>query len=281
MKKATLTSLSKEDPMRKGVHNLKAMLGVVLGTFLIFCFGYPSAAKDAQGSVIGFIYGQDGTTPLPGAVVKLKNLITGSVYESTPADDYGIFKVQDIQTGLYTYGVATQNGDYNAENLVGFTVEENDVAKLTIVVDPYEKGVAEALDEVKKGLETSGEFLVGTIASFDPATRMAQVQVVNGLLRLGDKIRARGKSTNFYQEITLLKIGNALARQLIKGQVGALQLEQSAAKGDLVYVVKESRRIMPFFLAPVGVAMVVAGNTAVTYGIVKIEDKCRPTSPKK
>lgn len=269
--------------MIKGVRVIRLAVGIALGAFLLSSLSYASVASSPKGSVIGFIYDQDGTTPLPKAVVKLKNLVTGSVYESTPADDYGIFKVQGIETGLYTYGVATEKGNYNAENLVGFTVEENDVAKLTIVVDPYEKDVAEALNEVQKGLETSpgGEFLVGTIASFDPTTRLAEVQVVNGLLRLNDKIHAKGRSTNFYQEITVLKVGNAVAKYLVKGQVGSVQLEQKAAQGDLVYVVKENKKVMPFFVVPVGVALVVAGNTAVNYGIVKIEDRCKPTSSKK
>lgn len=267
--------------MRKGVRSIQLMVGVVLVAFLFCGPTFAGGASNPKGSLIGFVYGQDGTTPLPGAVVKLKNLISGAIYESSPADDYGIIKVQGIETGLYTYGVATEKGDYNAENLVGFTVEENDIAKITIVVDPYEKDVAEAVSQVEKGLETSGEFLVGTIASFDPTTRMAQVQVVNGLLRLNDKIHARGRSTNFYQEITVLKVGNALARHLIKGQTGLVQLEQEASKGDLIYVVREERKVMPFFLAPVGVAAVVAGNSVVNYGIARITDKCRPTSPKK
>lgn len=267
--------------MGKGVRVIQITMGVSLGAFLLCGLAFAGVTSNPRGSVIGFVYGQDGTTPLPGAVVKLKNLVTGSVYESTPADDYGIFKVQGIETGLYSYGVATQDGGYNCENLVGFTVEENDIAKITIVVDPYGKELAEAVSEVEKGLEASGEFLVGTIASFDPTTRMAQVQVISGLLRLKDKIHARGKSTNFYQEITVLKVGNLLARHLVKGQAGLVQLEQEASKGDLIYIVRENRKVMPFFLAPVGIAAVVAGNTVVNYGIVRITDKCRPTSPKR
>lgn len=267
--------------MSKGVRSFCLTMGIVLGALLISNITFAGPTTSPKGSVIGFIYGQDGTTPLAGAVVKLKNLINGATYESTPSDDYGIFKVLGIESGLYSYGVTAENGDYNAENFVGFTVGESEVAKISIVLDPYEKDVAVALAQVQQELERKGEALVGTIAAFDPATRMAQVQVVNGLLRLKDKIHARGRSTNFYQEITVLKVGNALARHLIKGQTGLVLLEQEASKGDLVYVVREDRKIMPFFLAPVGIATVIAGNTAVNYGIVRITDKCTDTSAKK
>jgi len=251
---------------------------VSLISFLICLFPvYSGAEASPRGNVIGFLYAKDGTTPLEGAVVKFKNLTSGIVFESSQTDQYGIFKVLGIEKGVYSYGIATADGNFNADNLVGFKVGENETAKLSIAVDPYDKETAEAISEISKDLEKNGEALVGMIADFNPATKMAQIQVVKGVLQVNDKIHAKGKATNFYQEVDTLMLGASKAKRVLKGQTGAVMLERNAQAGDLVYVVP-AKKIFPFFLAPLGIAAVIGGNEAVTYGIMKIKDQEIPAS---
>jgi hypothetical protein len=100
------------------------------------------------------------------------------------------------------------------------------------------------------------------------------------LLRLNDRIRTKGISTDFYQDIHLLRVGDSPARHVTSGQTAALKMEQSVQKGDFVFVVSD-KKILPFFLTPLGVAVVIAANGAVTYGIVKILDVATPCSPKR
>ena len=249
--------------------------------FSLFLFSSPQilTAQNSipKGNVIGFIYAKDGTTPLEGALVKFKNLTSGSMFISSKTDGYGIFKLEGIESGMYSYGVVTEQGDFNADSLVGLKVGENETAKLSISLDPYDKEEAEAISEIYKEQEKNGEALIGTIADFNPNTRLAQVQVVKGVLQINDKIHARGKSTNFYQDVDTLMVGTARTKRVLKGQTGSLKLERNAQAGDLVYVVP-AKRVFPIFLAPLGIAAVIGGNEAVTYGIMKIKDQQEPVS---
>jgi len=239
-----------------------------------------SAGADPKGNVVGFIYAQDGTTPLEGAIIKFKNLNSGKIFESNRSDALGIFRVQGIESGIYTYGVVTEKGDFNADNILGLKVDDGETAKLSIALSPYEQEVAAAVTEVAKGMDKNGESLVGMIAEFNPQTRTGQVQVVKGLLRLNDRIHIKGPSTNFLQDVSLLKMGDVPVRRVTLGQTAALKIDQNAQKGDLVYVVSD-KKIFPFFLVPLGVAAVIGANEAVTYGILKIKDQAIPVSPKR
>jgi len=260
---------------------MKSAPRILLGVFLVaalLCPAYSSGKDLPKGNIIGFLYAKDGTTPIEGAVVKFKNLTSGMVFESTKSDSYGIFKVQGVEKGIYTYGVVTAEGDFNADNLVGLRVGANETAKLSIAVDPYEKEVAEALSEVNQELEKNGEALVGMIADFNPSTRMAEVQIVKGVLKVNDRIHARGKSTDFYQDVDNLLVGVASTKRVLKGQTATLKLEKHAQAGDMVYVVPD-KKLFPLFLVPLGVAAVISGNEAVSYGIMKVKDQAIPASP--
>jgi len=237
------------------------------------------AAQDTvpSGNIIGFIYAQDGKTPVSGAVVKFKNLAQGSIYESSPSDALGIFKVQGVETGVYSYGVVSGAGQVNADNVIGLKISGNETAKLSIAINPYGKETAAAVSEMTSDLETKGESLVGTVADFNPVTSLAQVQIVRGMLRLNDKIRTKGRSTDFVQEVNLLMVGSNPARRVMSGQTGVVKLAKEAQTGDLVYVVR-NRKIFPFFLAPAGVAAVIAANTAVISNVLRIKDEGEPAS---
>ena len=264
--------------MNKGVLGKIGSLLIVFA-FILFCaphfFGAQSTGK---GNIIGFLYAKDGTTPLEGGIVKFKNLTSGTVFDSTKSDTNGIFKLQGIENGIYAYGIVTPEGDFNADSLVGIKIQDNETAKMSIALNPYSKEEASAVSEVYKEQEINGESLIGTISEFNPNTRIAQIQVVKGLLRLKDKIHAKGKATDFYQEVNVLMAGSSSARQVLPGQIASVKLDRKAAQGDLVYVVR-NKNLFPLVFAPLGAATILAASTGVNYGIVKINDVKIDCSP--
>jgi hypothetical protein len=263
--------------MKQGVSGRTQAVRVCLA-LLLFSLGLLAGETGTKGNVVGFIYGPDGSSPLEGAVVKFKNLMSGTVFLSTASDSYGIFKVEGVDSGMYTYGVATGHGDFNAEGTIGLKVDSGETAKLSIALSAYEKEEASAVEEVIKDQEINGESLVGMIAAFDPSTGTAVVEVTRGLLRSQDKIHAKGEATDFYQEVGDLKVGTSAADRVLAGQAGMLKLEKNAQDGDLVYVVKD-KKFSPLFLAPLGIAAVIAGNSAVSYSFYKVNDRSQPASP--
>jgi len=262
----------------------KGAPGKLISILIVFIFLFYTAPlfsatqSTAKGNIIGFLYAQDGTTPLEGGVVKFKNLTTGIVLESSKSNSNGIFKVEGIESGIYTYGIVTAEGDFNADNLVGIRIQENETAKMSIALKPFSKEEAAAVAEILKDQEISGETLVGTVANFDPNTRIAQIQVFKGMIKHKDKIHAKGKSTDFYQEVSVLLAGNSTVRQVLAGQIASVKMDKKTSQGDLVYVVRK-KSLFPLFLAPLGAATILAASTGINYGIVKINDERIPVSP--
>jgi len=231
----------------------------------IFCFsGFLMSESAGKGSIIGFVYGEDGTTPLEGAVVQAKNMSTGIIYESSSSDEYGIFKIVGIESGIYMYGVKTTEGDFNSDGLVGVKVSEDETAKISMSLTPYEKKVYYAKKEIYSEQKISGESFVGRIIDFSTATRTADVYIVKGMLQLKDRIHTKGESTDFYQNLNDLKFEGSPAKRLFPGQTASIQLTRNAEIGDSVYLICK-KRMLPLFLTPVGIAAVVAGSGAVLY----------------
>lgn len=219
-----------------------------------------------KGNIIGFVYDNDGTTPLAGAIVKVKNISTGNVYESNKSDENGIFRIPGIESGIYLCGVATEQGDFNAEKFFGVKLSDGETAKLSIALTPYEQKVATALREVYEGHSDSGESLIGTVIDYYSDTQSADVLVVKGMLRLDDRIHAKGKETDFYQNVEELKLGNSPAKKIFAGQTANMKVKKSVNNGDLVYVICK-RGILPLFLRPFGYAALIAGSLGVILGI--------------
>ncbi len=264
--------------MKKEVQNKFFCFLITLSFFLYAAPSILAAQSIAKGKIMGFLYDKDGTTPLEGGIIKFKNLTTGTVFESSKSDSNGIFKVEGIESGAYTYGIVTAQGDYNADTLVGIRIQENETAEMSIALNPFNKDEAEAVAEILKDQEISGETLVGTVANFDPHTRMAQIQVIKGMIKHKDKIHAKGKSTDFYQEVSVLLAGNSSARQVLPGQIASVKMDRKTSRGDLVYVLR-NKNLFPLFLAPLGAATILAASTGINYGIVKINDEKIPVSP--
>ena len=257
------------------------MKGILVILFLLIFSSstFLMSESAGRGNIIGFVYGEDGTTPLEGAVVQVKNMSTGIIYDSSVSDEYGIFKVQGVESGIYMYGVKTPQGNFNSDGLVGVKVSKDETAKMSVSLTPYEKKVISAKKEIYSEQKIAGESFVGKIVDFTDLPRSANVYIVKGMLQLKDRIHTKGENTDFYQNLEDLQLDGSPAKRLFPGQTATLQLAKDAEIGDSVYLVRK-KKMLPLFLTPVGIAAVVAGSGAIIYKFVDIKDG-EPVSPSK
>jgi hypothetical protein len=151
-------------------------------------------------------------------------------------------------------------------------VSEGETAKLSVSLTPYEQKVASALREVYEGQSSAGESLVGTVIDYYPDNQYADVLVVKGMLRLNDRIHAKGKKTDFYQNVDGLKLGSSPAKKVFAGQTAKMNVKNSVVNGDLVYLVC-NRGILPLFLKPFGAVTFIAGGAGILLGIKNALDQ--------
>jgi len=241
--------------MRRG---FKVVLssGLALALILVMFPSILRAQGTGRGSLVGFIYGQDGSTPVEGAVIVVKNLTTGAVTESPKSDRLGIFKVQDLGAGIYALGVRSDKGSYNSQDFFGVTADKT--AKITIALDPYDSAAAAAAAAVIKEQRDKGEAFIGKVVKYTPQTKEAEVLVEIGLLQADDRIHVKGQVTDFYQDMRKLKSYGAKVKRVLSGYTAVLPASKPCEPGDFVYIVCK-RGVPPFFLAPLGIAAIVAG----------------------
>jgi hypothetical protein len=257
------------------LRGLRKEFGSVAVVFAFLLFHSPSILKSeeaAKGNLIGFVYEEDGTTPLEGAVVKIKNISTGVIYESNKSDRFGVLKIMGLENGIYTCGVAAPEGDFNLEDLVGIGVRNNETAKMSISIARYEPRLASTINEVYEEQSIAGEALIGRVVDYNPEEKLAEVFIMKGLLAVNNKIHLKGEVTDFYQKLKVLKLNGSSVKKLIAGQTGSLGMTKSVEKGDLVYLVCK-RGFLPLFLAPLGKAIIITGSSLISYGIIFLERK--------
>jgi hypothetical protein len=122
---------------------LKSVSLILIFSFILFYSPYLLTGQTEQtkskGDLIGKVYDKDGTTIIEGAIVKIKNVVTGTVYESK-TDMLGTFKIEGIEEGMYAVGIVTKEGNFNVEGLIGIRADEK--AIVTFALKPYLKGEA-------------------------------------------------------------------------------------------------------------------------------------------
>ena len=264
--------------MSKGVRLNFVFIGLVF-CFLIFCSAsFLRSEEVSKGNILGFVYDEDGTTPLEGVVVEFKNISTGAVYESSKSDDLGVFKIEGVEKGLYIYGVRTAQGNFNSDGTIGVRIRENETAKLSISLNPYDEKVRSAIKEVYEEQKTKGKSLVGTVVNYSPDTSIAEVSIMKGLLRLDDKIQAKGENTDFYQDGNLFEVEGSFVKNLFAGQTALLAVKNRVEIGDLIYTVAKSG-IIPLFSSPSGNASVIAGNSQIVGSFTPVKGGGPPVYP--
>lgn len=239
----------------------------VLLSLLIVLTAIPGSAQ-TQGSLVGTIFEKDGTTPVTGAVLKLKNVQTGSTVQSRPTDKAGQFAIAGLGTGIYSYGITTSRGDFNASEMIGIQAKEP--TKISVALDVYDDDVRAAVQQTIQEQEKKGESRIGRVVQFSPQTKEAIVLIERGALQKNDKIQVKGEKTDFTQDVAALKREGSSVRRVKVGENGSLTLVQLAQIGDSVFVVKKAPGA--FFLLPCGLATIIAGTGAVTGGLITITD---------
>jgi len=258
------------------------LLGAAFFVFILFSStGIILGQDNPVGNVAGFIYAQDESTPIEGAVIKFKNVSTGRFYESQKSDTKGYFTVEGIERGVYLYGVITPEASFNSEGLVGFRIKENETAKMSIALKPYSSQASQTMEEFYNDLDVSGESYVGRVIEFDAAKKMAQIQIERGFLQQKDNIRAKGKQSDFKQGTDQLESGGTKINRVFAGQIASLKMKQLVNVDDMIFVLKK-RQFLPFLATPLGAAAIIAASGAVGYGIsTQLQEECEEVSPKK
>ena len=241
--------------MRRGAKGVLSW-GSALTLILILSSSAAVAQSPNKGHLVGYIFGRDGSTPVPGAIVVVKNLTTGLTSESGPADASGVFRLAGLDVGIYAVGVRSTAGNYNSRDFFGIAASET--SKLTIALDRYDDKTAPAAAIVIKEQREKGEAYVGKVMRYQADTRMAEIFVEIGLIHKDDRIHVKGQETDFYQDLSRITANGLKVDRVTTGFLGQIKASKPCAEGDFVYIVCK-RGVPPFFLAPLGVAAIVAG----------------------
>lgn len=230
--------------------------GSALALVLVLLSPVARAQVPGKGNLIGFIFGEDGSTPVAGAVVLVKNLTTGAVTEAAGSDELGVFKVPGLSPGLYALGVRSESGSYNSQDFFGVAADRT--AKISIALNPYDAASAAAAAAVIKAQRDKGEAYIGKVVRYNPETKEADVLIEIGLIQTEDRIHVKGQVTDFYQDMRGLRAYGAKAKRVTSGYTAIVRTSKPCQEGDFVYIVCK-RGVPPFFLAPLGIAAIVAG----------------------
>jgi hypothetical protein len=245
--------------------------------FALMLFSSPYFSRSqagGKGHLVGYVFHKDGSTPVQGVVVVAKNVTTGTVFQSAKTDSLGVFKFEGLDAGIYALGVTSVQGNYNSQDLVGIKADET--AKISIALNPFDRESIEAAQAVAKEEKERGESRVGKVVAYSPGAKEAVVSIERGLIQSGDRIRVRGSVTDFSQDVTVLKVRGARATRALSGDQALLPVARTCAAGDDVYVVCK-RGVPPLFLAPLGLAAIVAGSISLV--TIVEEESVTPTKP--
>ncbi|MCK4645660.1 MAG: carboxypeptidase regulatory-like domain-containing protein [Candidatus Aminicenantes bacterium] len=148
---------------------LKSVSLILIFSFILFNSPYLLTGQTEQtgktkgkGDLIGKVYGKDGTTAVEGAIIRIKNVVTGKIYESINTDKMGTFKIAGLEEGMYAVGIVTKEGNFNVESLIG--IKANQAASVTFVLKAYLKGAPKKARARVKFIEMVKE--VSKIAKF-------------------------------------------------------------------------------------------------------------------
>ena len=264
--------------MRRSLSPKLLFIGIAI-SFLIF--SSPSFLKSeniAKGKIIGYVYDTDGTTPLKDAVVRIKHVSTGAVFESNKSDSLGVFKIEGVEEGIYIFSVTTAQGGFNSNGPLGVRFHENKTAEMAISLTPYIEKIRSVIKEVHEEQKTTGEALVGRVINYNPDTRMAEIFITKGLLQLFDRIHAIGENTDFYQDVNFFKLEGSSAKIGLADQIASIGVKRKVEANDLICVVRK-KGIFSFLLNPLGVASIIAGTSAIVYSPADLDEILRPSSP--
>ena len=160
---------------------------------------------------------------------------------------------------------------------MGITIGANETAKLSISVAPLEKLCPRRCRPSTRSRRSPARPLSGRSSTILRKTSFLVVLIVKGYLEEGQRIHVKSASTNFYQDVKGIRGMNAGARRVISGETGALPLTKRAQPGDEIYLVRKKGHA-PLFLAPLGVATIVAGSAGIIAHVTDLTDVTQSVS---
>jgi hypothetical protein len=115
----------------------KTLKPVVLATLLFIAvlqapLPLAAATSPASGGLMGFIYGEDGKSPLQDAVVMLRGVDTNNEYQSAPTGKTGDYRIPGIHSGTYMVGLKINAETYNVDSHVTVTAGAVDTLSLSL-----------------------------------------------------------------------------------------------------------------------------------------------------
>ena len=265
---------------------------------LVLLFGFSSVLKSetpTKGNVLGFIYGSDGTTPIEGAIIKVVNVSTGSVYESTISNNNGALTISEVETGIYEYVVTTAEGRFVSESTFGLRVQGEEAEEMAIIVNPITKNAKSEPMAFPEPEQITGESYVGRIIGFDLEAKVAEVYIVRGMVKRNDKVHVKGEKTNFDMKVKNMNKDGDDVKSLLTGETGVIAMKENASIGDAIYLAVD-KGILPLILGAAGLTAGTAGVVgyanvkAGTEGVIEFDkfwwdpkEDChpQPTSPSK
>lgn len=99
--------------------------------FLLLVFPVPDFAKQTCGHLMGFVYGEDGKSPLENAVVLVKGVETNKIFQSKPTGKTGDYRITDINAGVYMLGLMVGEKTYNVPGYVEVAGGRTDTLSLS------------------------------------------------------------------------------------------------------------------------------------------------------
>ncbi len=231
-----------------------------LSVFAVWGSAAQRVSGNDRGNLIGFVYGNDGATPADGVKVMVRNVTTGTVYESGRTDAAGVFKFEGLSQGVYAVGVSSNDGSFNGADFIG--VASGETAKVSIALRPFSSTEAAAAAVVARDQQAKGEAYIGRVTKYSHEKGQAEVFVERGLIQQGDRVRIKSDATNVVQSVKTLFFAGAKSDRIVAGNTATLPTIGACQTGDYVYLICK-RGIPPFFVAPLGIAAIVAGSASL------------------
>lgn len=253
----------------------------------------PGALESGQvvkGSLTGYLFEQDGTAPVEGAVVKLRNVSTDEVFESTVSDSSGVFTVSGLTSGFYDYVVSNAEGNFVGVRIFGFKALENEKEVISITLKSFNKEKKALPKEFPPPQPIKDASYIGRVLSFDSKTDRAEVFIEEGMLRKKDLVRILGKETDFDMKVNTLYSEKNKVDYISEGDTGYLEVKKKVVEGDALYLSKD-KGLLPMLLifaasaassagtVIVGAAETAAGTKGIIFDIPDLKEECEPTSP--
>jgi hypothetical protein len=255
-------------------------IAVFIAAFFIFSFMLFSVDNEpVTGNLVGHIYGQDGSTPLEGASLALRNVSTGKVYMSPKSGLDGTVLLEEVEKGFYKIGIITDDGGFYTKDLIGLNIKGESTETISVSISPYSQQEGSAVRDIYEDLYGADEALIGHVLKYFPETGMAQVELIKGMIKKDAVVYFRGLTYNFRQEVKTIILDGKEVDEAYKGDIILVNVKMPTEIGDLVFIC--DKKILPFIIwgKPLGLLILGAATTSVTYGIYNAIQEEPETSP--